>query len=270
MEDISENLGKQNNLTNKMVSQKNVYNIADYLALIRYCVNQYSSHRLFTKEDKEDLFQELCLSCWAKWPKITGNFQPQLGVKFSYYLKVVVGNAYLDLLAQKRITLNSSSLNYQTLKSESQILNQDIAAFMDTEIDLLITCLKLYGKRLPKILLLLKAYYRLPIKSKDILAVYPKTKTQDLTLITAIFQSQEYGTLEIYNHLAKLYCRSKEIEGKAANLRVWFGRYKKDIINNLNAASSYGPIYDCHRLGVLLEEIFGDGNHSQGFSLSNK
>ena len=220
-----------------------------YQTAIRVIVKRFIATELFDPSEFEDTVQHLSGFLWERIPTIRAQYNGTslLRTYVSDILRHECLRIYRDSGRRpKTVRLNS-------LGSVSEV-ETERGTHIREYVDMLGVALSLYGDGKPKIILCLKAFYKIPLDRPEILAYWPKCPRKLLeTTITRLggeyFERRE---TEVFDFLHPLIAKRERLGSTPQSLRRWTAEQIVQITRLLNGNPPTANI-DRISLGTLFE-----------------
>ena len=187
-------------------------------------------HGWFPAPELADVKQTINLELLAKIDTVRKNYDGRALLRT--YLSRIALNV-CRRYRKRNTRVNQATESPDSLPSRDQVLE---GILIDETRGRFRTILLLYGPRLPKILLFLKIFHRIPVTSKDVLNCYPHCQEGELEPIVAHF-SGEYSSMldqEVVAILAPFANKMEKTTTSADGYRRWIAFIIGDICDLLN------------------------------------
>jgi DNA-binding protein YbaB len=219
--------------------------------LIDIIVHQFIRAGKFRFEDKNDIKQQVNEELIKKIPRIQSQFQGRSSLKT--YLSVIVTNICNDI---------RNCNNKITHVSISESITQDFDAkffedlLIKEEIKKLKNTLTLYPKQKPRLFLLLKLKFRMPVIFNDFNAVHPDITTIEFERFMAqIAPYNDNKDIEIFSALTKILNKHENKNNTPDAMRKWIKQKIYELIDIMNGNPPVSN-YNEETIQILFEKCY--------------
>lgn len=226
--------------------------IMEFQNTIEIIVKKYIASGMFPPSEFEEVIQCVNEALFSRISSIQRQYKGTALLKT--YLTGIARNVCLRLHhKEKRLgkTVEFDELSYP---GTAQLTDKLAIEHAVEEFQTLLT---LYNKKLPKLLLCLKLYFRIPIDVQDIKLCYPGCTQQDIGLLLQSF-GFKYDNMrdsEVYEGITPVMNRCENKANSADAVRKWTHDRITEIIDVLNGDPPKSS-FDEESLRVLVENHF--------------
>jgi hypothetical protein len=204
--------------------------IVKYQRMIHAVVASGLRSGWFPASEWDDVIQTVSLELMAKMNTVRENYDGRALLKT--YLSQIALNI-CRVYHQNRPELEQLAESMDVVSRENRILEDIIVG--ETKVRFR-KILLLFGRRLPKILLFLRIFYRFPVSAKDILDSYPDCRKEDIEALLASYSQAKSAETdkEIIAFLAPILNKIEDSSTSADGYRRWIHHITGEICDLLN------------------------------------
>lgn len=219
--------------------------------LIDIIIHQFIRAGKFRFEDKNDIKQQVNEELLKKISKIQSQYQGKSSLKT--YLSVIVTNICND------ITQFDRKITFVSVK-ESMIQDFDAKAFenllIKEEIKNLRNTFNLYHRQKPRLLLLLKLKFRMPVGFNDLNAVHPNITIFEFEqFMVRIAPYKDNTDVVIFSALTEILNKHENKNNTPDAMRKWIKQKINELIDIMNGNPPVSN-YNEETLQILFEKCF--------------
>ncbi len=226
--------------------------IVKYQSVVAIIVRKYIRSGLFSRDEHDEVIQQINEGLLYKIDVIREQYNGSALLKT--YVSSIIRHMCLKISQEKErqgvfVPLSSDMAAHQHTPHDRFIVDHEIEKFR--------LILTLHHTQRPKLCLLLKVTFRLPVTEEELLGWFPRCDLHDVRDIISVF-SGEYGSVtdkEIYRVLTPVLNR---LEGKSNTedaLRKWTDYRIREIIDVMNGNPPTAS-HSRESLKILVEEFF--------------
>lgn len=230
--------------------------LSRYDFLIEIAIKKYIKTGTIPKSEIDDFRQSINEKLLIKSTKIYSQFKGLS--KFSSYLTVIIQNICNELVRSRKVYQKVDFKDLHLKKDESP--NPEMNLVIIQEQLKLKYILNLYHHHRPKIILGLKAKFRIPFTYKDFIAFNPEVTKEEYNLcLEEMMMSEENSTKTIYMRLVDVFNKHEEKNVDYDSLRKYINSKISDIIILLNGRPPESN-YTEETLQILFEKFCENKN----------
>ena len=223
-----------------------------YQETIKIIVKKYIEQGMFRPSDFEDIVQEINAGLLRKIPSIQVHYS---GISlFRTYFSVIVRNMCLQMRRTQRRELEAAEEKGDDTHGQNEIENMYLIEDLRRRFK---EVLNLYGKHTGKLMLCLKIYHRVPIRSQDIMDWLPRLSVLDRDMLLDRFGGgyEEMSDSEVYGILCPIMNREENKSNSVDALRKWTDSKIGEIIDVLNGEPKRSS-HTKETLKILVDDYF--------------
>lgn len=226
--------------------------IVKYQGLFRGIVVRYRTCGLLRGAEPDEILQVVNLEMLKKVESIRQHYDGRSFLR-TYVAQAAVNACLKYARDQKKVEQVEMSDDITPVAPASVVAQLLI---QETKEDFR-TILRLFGRRLPKILLFLKICYRLPIAEHDVLSAYPRCRKQDLQPFMKQVRGEytEATDAQLLEDLAPCFNGFERSSTTPDGYRRWMNERVLEICDLLNGDPPVSS-FDRGTLRILVEDYF--------------
>ncbi len=199
--------------------------------IIAISVKQYTIKGMFSAADFDDIKQSVTLELINRLPLIEKNYNGKTLLRT--YVGVVIKNICLQIYKNESRTISSIPLGEITMLT---VENNEGGVVIAQEQQRFATALKLYHSKRFKLLVCLKAYFLIPVRSIELQRTFHGITTEDIRRILDIFENQTPTKTEFehFTILASMMNKYELASVTESSLRHWTNIELQKLIHVLN------------------------------------
>jgi DNA-directed RNA polymerase specialized sigma24 family protein len=229
--------------------------VVEHRETIRMVVAAFVRSGMFRHDEFEEIVQSITEDLLRLLPRIIAQFNGS--VLFRTYLSAILRNCCLEAHSRKQ-------LDYVRYPPPADFgegpfdpsARADARVYIRLEVATLGAILAQYASKRPKLELLLKIRYRIPIKRADVLSWFPGCPEAVLeNLLAALAPMKELSDLELHTLLVPVMDKAEGREHTAEGIRRWTLLRVDEILGLLNGSPPVSA-HTSETLGLLLQEKY--------------
>jgi hypothetical protein len=230
--------------------------VVEYQEIIRTIVSVYVRSGMFRANDFEEVVQSVSEEFLHLLPRIVRQFNGSVLVRT--YVSAILRNCCLEIRRQNRFDLRRLVDPIEAPEGPvDRHTRTDAQTYIGMEVKTLGAILAQYGRKRPKLVLLLKVRYRFQVTQEDILAWCPACSKADQKHLLMLLNSgpSRAKDKEILNNLLPLVSKAEGKEQTFEGISRWIQDKVQEIISLLNGSPPVSA-HTSETLGLLLSEYF--------------
>jgi DNA-directed RNA polymerase specialized sigma24 family protein len=223
--------------------------IVKYQATVRIIVGKFVASGLFRQSETEDIVQAVNDSLLQKIPQIRSQYTGSTLIRT--YLSSIIRNVCLkEFHARKRappnIPLDEAGIGRPDGPFDRALIREEITRFRDI--------LRMYHGEVPKLLVCLKLYFRLPITRHDVLDWYPRCSKRDHEFLLESFGGNYDDLLEtdVFRLFSTVINKAEGKRNRPHAIQRWTNKRVNEILELLNGDSP-ASAHNRETLKILFE-----------------
>ncbi|HEX2922307.1 MAG TPA: hypothetical protein VHO50_14185 [Bacteroidales bacterium] len=219
--------------------------------LIEVVVQKFVKTGRIRLEEKNDLKQQVNEYLLKKMPRIQNQYQRRSSLKT--YLSVIITNICNDIIKhENKITIvsleDSMIQGYDNQALENLIFKEEIKKLKNT--------INLHPKNKPRLLLLLKIKFRMPVGVYDFKAVYPHITVFDFKqFMVRIGPYVENTDVKIFSALTEMTAKHENKKNTPDAIRKWIKLKINELIDLMNGDPPVSK-YNEETIQILFEKCY--------------
>jgi RNA polymerase sigma factor (sigma-70 family) len=226
--------------------------VVKYQETVKIIVKKYIQSGMFKAIEFEDIVQDINAALLIKIPAMQSQYNGKS--LFKTYFSVIVRNICLKEHRRAWKEVGIVQEEVRSVFEQNPVEKKDV---FEQEVRRFKTVLSLYDRQLPKLLLCLKLFYKIPISPEDIRLWYPACSAEDHALLIKYFGSSyhQMSDLEIYRTVTPIMNKNEEKSNSVDALRKWTDSKVREIIQVLNGNPKKAN-YTTETLRILVDDFF--------------